>query len=259
MERKVLDIADLKLKDDGDYPNGLIEGYAATWDVDSVNERIERGAFRKHLPKFLSEGFVAFNHDWQSLPVAMPIDAYEDEKGLFVRAAFHSTPEAQNVRRVAMERMARGLAVKNSIGYEVHADGREQETRILKELELYEWSPVNVPANRAAGATGIKSGGVPSGLNEHISEVVSALDVVAERVRERHDFRKKEGRVLSGSNRQRISALLERLAEVEKDLNDLLTETEMPAKSGWAETHRLRAETLLIVQRLKGVGVSVTP
>lgn len=255
MEHKSLKAIELKLLEDEKYPNGVIEGYAATWDVDSVNERIERGAFHKYLGKFLSEGFVAFNHDWQSLPIAMPVDAHEDDKGLFVRAAFHSTPEAQNVRRVAMERMAQGLTVKNSIGYEVHADGKEQDIRILKDVELFEWSPVNVPANRGAGVLAVKSGaGAAPGLNEHIEEVVSALDVLAGRVRERHDFRTKEGRVLSGSNRQRISVLLERLAEVEKDLNDLLTDTE-PANGKWADTHKLRAETLIIQQRLKALGV----
>lgn len=256
MEHKMLMAAGLKLLEDEKYPNGLIEGYAATWDVDSMNERIERGAFRKYLGKFLSEGFVAFNHDWQSLPIAMPVDAYEDEKGLFVRAAFHSTAEAQNVRRVAMERMARGLAVKNSIGYEVHADGREQETRILKELELYEWSPVNVPANRAAGATAVKSGvGSALGLNEHISEVVSALGVLEGRVRNRHDFRLKEGRVLSSANRTKIEELLPSLMSVHDALNELLTATAPNTEKGWAETHQLRAQSLIIQQRLKEIGV----
>ncbi len=254
MERKVLDIADLKLKDDG---AGSFSGYASTFaNWDSVKERPTRGAFVKHLPDFLKDGFITRSHDW-SVSIGTISSAYEDEIGLLIEADFHSTPAAQEARTIMKERMARGKSVKLSIGYEVMADEFVEEGRLLKEIKLYEVAHVTVPANQSAIVLGAKSGvGSAPGLNEHIEEVVSALDVLAGRVRDRHDFRTKEGRVLSGSNRQRISTLLERLAEVQDDLNKLLADTDPVKGTGWAETHELRAQTFIIQQRLKALGVT---
>jgi HK97 family phage prohead protease len=227
MERKMFTAVELKLRDDSEYPNGVIEAYVSTFaNWDSVGERPRKGAFSKHLDAFLKDGFVALGHDWSGLPIATPIDAYEDDIGLFGRAAFHSTPDAQNVRTVIKERMARGKSVKTSIGYEVLEDEMVEGGRVLNDVKLYEWSIVNVPANQSAIVLGAKSGAVSTlGLNEHIEEVVSALDVLAGRVRERHDFRTKEGRVLSSANRTRIEDLLPSLMSVHDALKDLLNAT----------------------------------
>ncbi len=258
MEHKMFAAVDLKLRDDSEHPNGVIEAYASTFaNWDSVGERPRKGAFSKHLESFLKDGFVALGHDWSGLPIATPIEAYEDDIGLFVRAAFHSTPDAQNVRTVIKERMARGKSVKTSIGYEVLEDEMVEGGRVLNDVKLYEWSIVNVPANQSAIVLGAKSGAVSAfGLNEHIEEVVSALDVLAGRVRDRHDFRTKEGRVLSSANRTRIEELLPSLMSVHDALKDLLNATAPNTEKGWAETHELRAQTFIIQQRLKALGVT---
>lgn len=244
MERKVLDIADLKLKDDG---AGSFSGYASTFgNWDSVRERPVRGAFAKHLPDFLKDGFIALGHDWSGLPIATPTDAYEDEIGLRIDVDYHTTAAAQAARTTVKERIERGKSVKLSIGYEVLADEYTEEGRLLKEIKLYEVSLVTVPANQQAIVLGAKSGGVPSGLNDHISEVVSALDVLAGRVRDRHDFRKKEGRMLSSANRTKIEELLPSLMSVHDALNELLTASEPKAseegaKQAFMEYLRLEA------------------
>ena len=255
MERKVTDIADLKLLDEG---AGSFSGYASTFgNFDSVKERPVRGAFAPHLSDFLKDGFVAIGHSWSALPIATPTVAREDDIGLYVEAEFHTTPEAQAARTVMKERAARGKSLKLSIGYEVLEDEYVEEGRLLKSVKLYEYSLVNVPANQAAIITGIKSGAVSAfGLNEHIEEVVSALDVLAGRVRERHDFRMKEGRVLSSANRTRIEDLLPSLMSVHDALKDLLNATAPNTEKGWAETHQLRAQTFIIQQRLKALGVT---
>src|SRR5215207_6836639 len=106
MEYKTLDSADLKFLD-GD--SGVLAGYASVFgNVDGQGERVMPGAFSKSLDDFLRDGFVARAHDWNALPIATPIEAKEDERGLFVKAQFHSTPEAQAVRTVITERLARG-------------------------------------------------------------------------------------------------------------------------------------------------------
>lgn len=69
------------------------------------------------LAGFLKDGFIAVGHDWESMPVAMPKSAKEDGQNLVCEAVFHSTPEAQSVRTVCMERIANGLSVGLSVGF----------------------------------------------------------------------------------------------------------------------------------------------
>ena len=249
MERKVTDIADLKLRDEG---AGSFSGYASTFsNWDSVKERPTRGAFVKHLPDFLKDGFITRSHDW-SVSIGTISSAYEDEIGLLIEADFHSTPAAQEARTIMKERMARGKSVKLSIGYEVMADEFVEEGRLLKEIKLYEVAHVTVPANQSAIVLGAKSGaGSAFGLNEHIEEVVSALDVLAGRVRERHDFRTKEGRALSSANRTRIEDLLPSLMSVHDALKDLLNAT--APKASEDEVKALFIEWLGIDAQLNGV------
>ena len=50
MEHKMFAAVDLKLRDDSEHPNGVIEAYASTFaNWDSVGERPRKGAFSKHL------------------------------------------------------------------------------------------------------------------------------------------------------------------------------------------------------------------
>src|SRR5215216_287584 len=110
MEYKLLDNADLKFFDEG---AGVLAGYASVFNnVDNQGERVKPGAFIKSLPDFLRDGFVALSHDWSSLPIGTPIEAREDDHGLYVKAAFHSTPTAQEARKVIMERLERGNSVR---------------------------------------------------------------------------------------------------------------------------------------------------
>ena len=259
MEHKMFAAVDLKLRDDSEHPNGVIEAYASTFaNWDSVGERPRKGAFSKHLESFLKDGFVALGHDWSGLPIATPIEAYEDDIGLFVRAAFHSTPDAQNVRTVIKERMARGKSVKTSIGYEVLEDEMVEGGRVLNDVKLYEWSIVNVPANQSAIVLGAKSGAVSAfGLNEHGKSVVSAVNVYLERVGDRYQFRLKEGRRLSTATMGYLDELEASLEEAAQKVRDLKrVDSEADTGKGWAETHELRAQTFIIQQRLKALGVT---
>jgi HK97 family phage prohead protease len=228
MEHKLFS-PEFKISDDG---AGSIEGYASTFlNWDSVNERPAKGAFTPHLQDFLTNGFISVGHDWQSLPVATPTDAFEDDHGLFVRAAFHSTPNAQAARTVVTERLARGKAVKLSIGYEVLADEFVQEGRILKDIKLYEWSVVTVPANMLASVTGAKADqlvGLP--LDDHSSQALAANRSVVSRFREIVDMLAKEGRPLSEARRARLAGYRDALAGLMSDIDEMLASTEPKPK-----------------------------
>lgn len=232
-----------------ELPDGELLGYSSTFgNWDDVQERPVKGAFSPHLPAFLKDGFVAIGHDWSALPIATPTEAYEDEHGLFVRAAFHSTPDAQNARTVVRERLARGKSVKLSIGYEVLRDEYVEEGRLLKEIKLFEFSIVTVPANQLANVTSAKR--MP--LADQSDAVLATVKEYTARLEDLHTLRAKDGRVLSGENRKRIEAAVEALSGASKVLSDLLAATE---PKHYTETHVLRAEYERQRARLRVLGV----
>jgi HK97 family phage prohead protease len=163
--------AGFKLLADEDGPGGF-EGYASTFgNKDRAGEIVVKGAFQKSLDRFKSDGFIAIGHDWGGLPVATVTEAYEDEKGLFIKGEFHSTKEAQDARTVMQERLARGKSVGLSIGYEVKDAEQTAKGRLLKEIELYETSIVTVPCNPEANATEAKGAEFKA---EYLSDYVEA-------------------------------------------------------------------------------------
>lgn len=148
------------LKEASVSASGRLEGYGAVYgNVDDGGDEIERGvgAMAPALPRFMSEGFVSWGHDWD-VPVAMPKAATEDEHGLYLDAQFHSTPAAQEKRTITRERLAAGLTMGLSIGYGDIKAERFPEKRLIKSIgRLYEVSLVMVPMNVAAGVAGVKA------------------------------------------------------------------------------------------------------
>jgi HK97 family phage prohead protease len=143
-----------EIKADG----GGFEAYAAvTETVDRANEIIARGAFKRHLPRFKRAGLVLHNHQ-QGEIVASLEDAFEDDHGLFIRAKFHSTPRAQELRTIMRERAERGQTSEMSIAYFVHQDApdRKSRARRLLDVEVFEASVVNTACNPAALVAAIK-------------------------------------------------------------------------------------------------------
>lgn len=202
--------------------NGTLAGYAAvTGNIDRVGDIIERGAFA-NLDDFVQKGFAAFGHSWDDEPVGFITKAYEDENGLFVEMSFHSTDEAQKCRTVVNERIAAGKFVGLSIGYrtiESSWETRESEdVRVLKKIEVYEFSIVTVPANPKAQVTAVKNdlaqSGSPAGLTfaQHFESALAAVSEVTKRFESYISLKQEEGR----------KANPERVAEA-KELSEALS------------------------------------
>jgi HK97 family phage prohead protease len=249
MEHKSCGDAQLKILNMG--KNGGLSGYASTFaNFDRVNERPVKGAFSGTLARFKQDGFIAVGHDWSSLPVATVTDAYEDEHGLFLEAEFHSTPLAQEARTIAQERIDRGKSVSLSIGYDVKADEFVEEGRLLKEVDLFEVSLVNVPANPLATVTGVKSllqASMP--LDAHSEVAQAAIEGYMKRLEAISAKHKdtKEGRVLSGANRTKLTTLHSSLADVMQAIEELLAATEPKATE--EETRKAHADFLRLMNR----------
>lgn len=145
METKTIPLTSSELGE-----SGGITGYASTKNqIDSLGDMIVDGAYGD-LKKFLKQGFVTVSHDTKSAPIGYILEAKEDAKGLWVKMAFHSTPAAQQVRTVLLERLKAGKDVGLSIGYLAKKWTFEsfegQRVRILREIELKEFSIVTMPA-----------------------------------------------------------------------------------------------------------------
>lgn len=175
-ETKVLPL--LQAKIDGDGP-GSFSGYASVFGgVDSYGDRIMPGAYKATIPKFLKDGFVPWGHDWAGYPVATPLNAREDAKGLWIEAQFHTDAESQRARQIVSERLERGKSMGLSIGYAAKAfDFVEEEGRPIRrltEIDLMEVSLVPVPADDAARVASVKTA-LKRGLNRAQMDRVLAI------------------------------------------------------------------------------------
>lgn len=76
------------------------------------------GAFTTAALKgFLKDGAVLVGHDWDDMPIGMPVSAKIVGNELISVAQFHSTEDGQAARTIARERMEAGLSVSVSIGF----------------------------------------------------------------------------------------------------------------------------------------------
>lgn len=253
LERKTIVLEKAAVSDDGEF-----SGYANVFNiVDRGGDRVLPGAFAKDLPRFLTEGFISWGHDWGQM-IAMPTEAKEDPTGLFLRAKFHSTDAAQEKRVITAERLAAGLSMGLSIGYDIGEGGSEyvQEDgariRNLKELIVYETGLVAVPMNQLSTITAVKGGSLGSGLSyaDHLDWVLAEAEAIVTRSAERADARAKEGRVLSSANRERLSRLGTVIRKVSDDLAALMAETE-------PERDRVARDLEEVGLRLRALGVSI--
>lgn len=189
-----------------DTDKRTFEGYASTWDLDLGGDKIWKGAFAKTI----KERF--FDHPkksgikilWQhNEPLGMPTHLEEDSKGLYVVGKISKTRLGDD----ALELMRDGVVDQMSIGYDVVKDdlSDDGQVRFLKELCLYEFSPVTFPMNPKADIVSVKT---------HFNSLIKEFSnpVMATML--------KEGRVLSKQNvdslKNAIDTLQAILSQVEK-------------------------------------------
>jgi len=138
---------------------GEIEGYGAVLkNVDEVGDRLVPGVFTKTLAMHQKNGtrpLMLWNHNSDE-PIGIWSDLVEDAKGLKVKGRIVlETARGKEVHALLKAGAIQGL----SIGYRTKADAIENGVRVIKDLDLWEISPVSFAANGKARVTGVKSVG----------------------------------------------------------------------------------------------------
>jgi HK97 family phage prohead protease len=160
-----------------DLEQGTFEGYASTFGVvDEYDEVVEPGAFTKTIRERGHRVKICWQHNWDvpigkpllmeehgrdRLPVTLLARAPEATGGLFVKGKISLTTQGTD----SLILMRDGVVDELSIGYdEVKSDYSESgdvRLRHLREIRLWEFSPVTWGANHAAVITAVKRLGLP--------------------------------------------------------------------------------------------------
>lgn len=138
-----------------DSDTGVFEGYASVFgNIDSDGDVVEKGAYADFLAGDWSRVKILVLHNDQWLPIGKPVEMYEDDIGLYMKAKISDTSMGQDVRQLLKD----GVLDELSIGYVVidyymDTDG----IRHLAKLELQEVSIVTWAANDQAKILAVKS------------------------------------------------------------------------------------------------------
>src|SRR5574337_129393 len=132
---------------------GVIEGYIAKWgQVDSYGTVFDKGAFTKTLRERANKIRALWNHEDEV--IGKPFDLREDDIGLFGRIKLVlSVQRARETYELAKADAIDGF----SFGFKTIADAWVGGVRHIKEVALYEISPVIFPANENAEITGVRN------------------------------------------------------------------------------------------------------
>lgn len=165
MKRR-LDIP-LKIKSVSD--SGEFEGYGSVFGVkDSYSDIVVPGAFTKSLEDWKAKNqlpAMLWQHQYDE-PIGIYKEMKEDDVGLYVRGQL--LIDGDPVAKRAYAHMKAGSITGLSIGFRLidWEYDKTKEAYLLKEIDLWEVSPVTFPANEEARIEDVKSafgrGEIPS-------------------------------------------------------------------------------------------------
>lgn len=153
--RAVFPMQRLKLEEAQADGRRRIEGYAAVFgNRDAYGDIIVPGAFERTLRE-KPDVKVLWQHS-TGRPIGKQESAYEDEFGLAVTGVLSNIPlVTDEVVPLILDEVVTGL----SIGYNVVVEEYNDDLGVwfLKDIELWEWSPVTFPANELATVSEVKN------------------------------------------------------------------------------------------------------
>ena len=137
--------------------NGEFEGHGSVFgNEDLGGDVVMPGAFQRSLKTHKKTGSLP-QMFWMHDPSRVPgkwLEMEEDARGLKVRGVLADTPLGNEIRTLLQMDAVKGL----SIGYRtIDQDYKDDGTRELKEIELWEVSVVSLPMNPLAQVAHAKS------------------------------------------------------------------------------------------------------
>ncbi len=145
---------------DDNLDEGVFEAYASVFgNTDSYGDIVEPGAFKRTLDEWASKGEtipVLWGHDMHDpfANIGGVLAAEEDEHGLKVTGQLDlDNPTAAQVYRLMKGRRTNRM----SFAYSVRDSEKRDDGNHLKDLDLFEVSVVQVPANDLAEVLTVKS------------------------------------------------------------------------------------------------------
>lgn len=145
---------------------GTVKGYASTFDrdPDAYGDVIAKGAFANSLKKWEEVGkpiplLYGHNTDDPEYNIGKVTHIEEDERGLYVEAEFDpDNPKAQYVRKLVKEgRLYQFSFAFDCLDYAEVTLEDGTKANELRELDIFEVSLVQIPANQHAEVTDIKN------------------------------------------------------------------------------------------------------
>ena len=201
---------------------GAVRAYASTFDrvPDSVGDVVAPGAFDKTISNWKASGKpipLLWGHDTDDpfSNIGAAIDYGTDERGLWFDAEFDADNEkAQYVRKLVKEgrvfQCSFAYAVKDAAPVELESGVKANE---LRELDLFEISIVQIPANQNATVEEIKAWG-----GEVVAELVNGEI--------------KAGRRNSAKDADELRKVQSAANQILEVVNGLLADDEAPTTDG---------------------------
>jgi HK97 family phage prohead protease len=156
---------------EGSTDDGVIEALVATYDVDTIGDRIIPGAFTKSLEEWAESGHpipFIWSHMHNDLDAYLGdvLEAKEIDDGLWIKAQI----DMEDSKAAKAFRLLKGGRVRNySFAYDVVDAGPDEDgpgETALKELRLYEVGPTLIGMNRQTRTLTAKTDGVDEGYDE---------------------------------------------------------------------------------------------
>ena len=159
---------------DVDSASRTVVAYAATFrsDPDHAQDIITKGAFTRTLKNNAARIKTLREHSPLHL-IGVPSKIHEDEKGLYTETRFSDIGLARDTLQLIQE----GILGDASIGYKaVKSDyDRDVKARMLREIRLFEYSFVAIPADDQANITSVKSLGGLQNIIDTMGRMEKAL------------------------------------------------------------------------------------
>lgn len=175
--------------------DGVFEALVATWDLDSVGDKIVKGAFADSLAEWTNSGDpipVYWSHrmDDPDFNIGSVLEASETDEGLLVKAQLDlESPKAAQVYRLMKGRRVTQFSFAYDIeDYAWIEEKGEPPYMELRRLKLHEVGPTPIGANQATELIDIKAGRVLSKANEEkVAEIARLATELLKAVKSEED------------------------------------------------------------------------